>query len=214
MFSFLWIQIACVHRWECLCASLRVDRHSQDFVCLDFVHLLESLGEVFVAATMTEAGKPFNFPICLDLAYKPVVQGCGHIFWFWSCTHPWTRRRCRTVMCAKILYPPPADHPAAAPTHVAHLPILSILSDVRSLPNCQKQTCVSMHRNHAPRQHAHESCKAKNNSSSKSNGTHLQKYSLNRVLACQKSSVPIAASSTMCQEQHHQGSLSEFWFSD
>jgi hypothetical protein len=35
---------------------------------------------------MTEAGKPFNCPICLELAYKPVVQGCGHMFCFW-CVH-------------------------------------------------------------------------------------------------------------------------------
>lgn len=35
---------------------------------------------------MTEEGKPFNCPICLDLAYKPVVQGCGHMFCFW-CVH-------------------------------------------------------------------------------------------------------------------------------
>ena len=35
---------------------------------------------------MSEVGKPFNCPICLELVYKPVVQGCGHMFCFW-CVH-------------------------------------------------------------------------------------------------------------------------------
>lgn len=35
---------------------------------------------------MAEVGKPFNCPICLELVYKPVVQGCGHMFCFW-CVH-------------------------------------------------------------------------------------------------------------------------------
>jgi hypothetical protein len=35
---------------------------------------------------MAELGKPFSCPICLELAYKPVVQGCGHMFCFW-CVH-------------------------------------------------------------------------------------------------------------------------------
>lgn len=35
---------------------------------------------------MAEVGKPFSCPICLELAYKPVVQGCGHMFCFW-CVH-------------------------------------------------------------------------------------------------------------------------------
>jgi hypothetical protein len=30
--------------------------------------------------------KTFDCPICLELAYKPVVEGCGHLFCFW-CVH-------------------------------------------------------------------------------------------------------------------------------
>ena len=35
---------------------------------------------------MSEVGKPFDCPVCLELVYKPVIQGCGHLFCFW-CVH-------------------------------------------------------------------------------------------------------------------------------
>ncbi|XP_057840274.2 E3 ubiquitin-protein ligase PRT1 [Cryptomeria japonica] len=36
--------------------------------------------------TMDDGGEPFQCQICLEIAYKPVVQACGHIFCFW-CLH-------------------------------------------------------------------------------------------------------------------------------
>ncbi|GLJ29919.1 hypothetical protein SUGI_0591470 [Cryptomeria japonica] len=35
---------------------------------------------------MDDGGEPFQCQICLEIAYKPVVQACGHIFCFW-CLH-------------------------------------------------------------------------------------------------------------------------------
>lgn len=32
---------------------------------------------------MSNSSKQFNCPVCLELCYKPVVQGCGHMFCFW-----------------------------------------------------------------------------------------------------------------------------------